>query len=543
MVRRYSTRSRPATGSAAEPTLGPRAPQADPLPQLSDRIDRIVAAVRDPGRTVLVSGGLSAGKSAACEDIASRLAEDVAVLRFGATQSDRAYTDMLGAILELYGFEIRHPADAQALTELVAHEARDALDPERRCVIVLDDAHALPLGDLEALCGLIPGSALSLALTGPDSLAPLLERLAEIQAADLTVIPLDHDPATEEQPLPVTSDPAGSPRGSRYRAERPKAGRARSNDRESGSRIDQWLERVTLAMTKRRGDATDSSTESSTPVIRLPTLPTRHLVALGVVLIVMLGAWIVARYAEESAMGAGSGERVVELSMPPIGAESADAANPGNPEGAMVTSAAPALPGQETAPAPPGKETAPAPRPIISRQSSTTVPGTESASPPSSSPASVAGTQSTRAPANPAPAAATESPPSSASAPPPAPPPVTRPSVASRPAPAAAAPVSGGRDAGWILGQSAARYTLQLVSLSSPTRVREFIDLQSDKSRFATYRLQRNGQLFHVVVYGSFASKAEAETAAARLPPSAGAVEPWIRTFGQVQESVRSTPQ
>jgi DamX protein len=120
---------------------------------------------------------------------------------------------------------------------------------------------------------------------------------------------------------------------------------------------------------------------------------------------------------------------------------------------------------------------------------------------------------------------------------------VTQPSVASRPAPAAAAPVSGGRDAGWILGQSAARYTLQLVSLSSPTRVREFIDLQSDKSRFATYRLQRNGQLFHVVVYGSFASKAEAETAAARLPPSAGAVEPWIRTFGQVQESVRSTPQ
>ena len=29
-----------------------------------------------------------------------------------------------------------------------------------------------------------------------------------------------------------------------------------------------------------------------------------------------LGAWIVARYAEEAAMGAGSGERVVELSMP-----------------------------------------------------------------------------------------------------------------------------------------------------------------------------------------------------------------------------------
>lgn len=526
MVRRYSTRSRPATGSAAEPTLGPR-PPADPLPQVSDRIDRIVAAVRNPGRTVLVSGGLSAGKSAACEDIANRLTADVAVLRFGATQSDSAYTDVLEAILEFYGFEIRHPAEAQALTELVAHEARDALDPERRCVIVLDDAHALPLGDLEALCGLIPGSALSLALTGPDSLAPLLERLAEIQAADLTVIPLDHDPAAEEQAPPVTPEPATSPRSSRYRSERSKAGSARSNNRGSGSRIDDWLERLTLAMTKRRDSPADSSSEASAPVVRLPTLPTRHLVVLGVVLIVMLGAWIVARYAEESAMGAGSGERVVELTMPPIGAESSDAASTSDAASGIATGADPALPDGEPAPELSGSETARAPRPIISRQSSAAAPSSGSSSPPSSSAA---------------PAGANGSPSPAASAPTPAPP-ATRSTVASRPVPASAPVAPGARDASWILSQPAARYTLQLVSLSSPTRVREFIDLQSDKSRFATYRLQRNGQLFHVVVYGSFASKAEADTAAARLPPSAGGVQPWIRTFGQVQESVRSTPQ
>ena len=53
----------------------------------------------------------------------------------------------------------------------------------------------------------------------------------------------------------------------------------------------------------------------------------------------------------------------------------------------------------------------------------------------------------------------------------------------------------------------------------------------------------RNGQLLHVVVYGNFASKAEAERVAAQLPRSVGNIQPWVRPFGQVQESLRSTPQ
>lgn len=578
MVRRYSTRSRPATGSAAEPTLGPRPPAADPLPQLSDRIDTIVATIREPGRTVLVSGGLSAGKSAACEEIADQLASEVPVLRVSATQSDNAYTDLLATILEFYGFEIRQSADAQALTELVAHEARDALNPERRCVIVLDDAHALPLGDLEALCGLIPESALSLALTGPDSLATLLKRLAELQGADLTVVPLDQDPVIEEPAVPLAADPASSPRNSRYRTEQARAGSqkaesARSSTRGSGSRIDDWLERLTLAMTKRRQAPTEPSAESSAPVAALPRLPTRHLVTLGLVLLVMLGAWIAARFAEESAIGAGSRDRVVELPMPPIGSEPSGAANNADAVSGVAADPAPALPGQDAGPALTSGDTAstrsgndtlpesaesattPAPRPIISRQSAaTSTPQTTAGTgaPPKSTPepTPTPPTSTTRA-AAPQTAAAPNPTPAAAANPKPAPAPMTTPAPAQpqvarapvTPRPAASVAASGARDATWILGQPAARYTLQLVSLSSPTRAREFIDLQSDKSRFATYRLQRNGQLFHVVIYGSFASKAEADTAAARLPPSAGGVQPWIRTFGQVQESVRSTAQ
>jgi DamX protein len=112
------------------------------------------------------------------------------------------------------------------------------------------------------------------------------------------------------------------------------------------------------------------------------------------------------------------------------------------------------------------------------------------------------------------------------------------PAAAARPAPSGAA-----RDANWILAQPSGAFTLQLVSLSSADRARAYIAQQPDPGAFATYRLMRNGQIFHVVVYGTFPSKAEADQAAARLPRSVGNVQPWVRQFGQVQESIRSTPQ
>jgi septal ring-binding cell division protein DamX len=93
------------------------------------------------------------------------------------------------------------------------------------------------------------------------------------------------------------------------------------------------------------------------------------------------------------------------------------------------------------------------------------------------------------------------------------------------------------------MAQPAASYTVQLVSLSSAERVRSYIAEQPDPGSFATYRLLRNGQVFHVVVYGAFTNKAQATQAATRLSRTAGNVQPWIRQFGQVQESIRTTAQ
>ncbi|MDZ7669184.1 MAG: SPOR domain-containing protein [Gammaproteobacteria bacterium] len=101
----------------------------------------------------------------------------------------------------------------------------------------------------------------------------------------------------------------------------------------------------------------------------------------------------------------------------------------------------------------------------------------------------------------------------------------------------------GVRDAAWIMGQPAARYTLQLASFSTAERAEAYTAGQNRPGEFARYRLQRDGGILHVVIFGSFEDRAAAEAAARDLPAEVGNVQPWIRTFGQVQEAVRTALQ
>jgi DamX protein len=102
---------------------------------------------------------------------------------------------------------------------------------------------------------------------------------------------------------------------------------------------------------------------------------------------------------------------------------------------------------------------------------------------------------------------------------------------------------AGPRDAAWVMRQPASAYTLQLVTFSTAERATGYLARQSDPQSFARYRLQQSGKILHVVIYGSFESRSEAEQAAARLPDSAGNVTPWVRTFEQVQDAARTALQ
>jgi len=93
------------------------------------------------------------------------------------------------------------------------------------------------------------------------------------------------------------------------------------------------------------------------------------------------------------------------------------------------------------------------------------------------------------------------------------------------------------------MAQPGTAYTLQLVTLSSAERVEAYLAAQARPDQFASYRLSRNGRILHVVVYGSFATRIEAEAESRRLPASVGQVKPWLRTMAQVHEAIRTALQ
>ena len=95
------------------------------------------------------------------------------------------------------------------------------------------------------------------------------------------------------------------------------------------------------------------------------------------------------------------------------------------------------------------------------------------------------------------------------------------------------------RNTAWLLGQDPDAYTLQLLTVSSLDRAEAFVDDQRDTDAFAIYQLARDERILHVVLFGLFGSREEAETAADNLPEEVGSVQPWIRRLEQIQGAAR----
>ena len=79
---------------------------------------------------------------------------------------------------------------------------------------------------------------------------------------------------------------------------------------------------------------------------------------------------------------------------------------------------------------------------------------------------------------------------------------------------------------------------MQLVTVSSAERAQAYMAQQSQPGEFASYELERDGRRLHVVVYGLFNTRSEADAAARTLPASVGNVSPWIRTLEQVHGAI-----
>ncbi len=104
-------------------------------------------------------------------------------------------------------------------------------------------------------------------------------------------------------------------------------------------------------------------------------------------------------------------------------------------------------------------------------------------------------------------------------------------------------PELGRRDGAWLMSQPTSLYSIQLVTVSSGERALAYIDNQRNPSDFGSYRLQRDGRILYVVVYGLFDTRAQAEAASKSLPVEVGNVQPWVRPIGQIHGAIRTTLQ
>lgn len=97
----------------------------------------------------------------------------------------------------------------------------------------------------------------------------------------------------------------------------------------------------------------------------------------------------------------------------------------------------------------------------------------------------------------------------------------------------------GVRNESWILHQDAEHYTIQLLATASRVNLDVYLNRQGSKSRFAVFEAETNGRPLYFVIYGIYSDRVGAEAGARVLPASVGKVDPWIRTIGGIQNSIR----
>src|SRR5690554_5544940 len=110
------------------------------------------------------------------------------------------------------------------------------------------------------------------------------------------------------------------------------------------------------------------------------------------------------------------------------------------------------------------------------------------------------------------------------------------PAVEVQAAPRASAEPHG---AAWYRQRPASQYALQVLGTRSRQAALDFIRAQSGVADMGLFETVHEGQPWYVVTQGAYASRAQAQQGAARLPESLRKQKPWPRSMASIQQSLR----
>ncbi len=465
-------------------------PAADPFSDASEdffgegdrarQLDELRHPARWSRRLLAVTGERGVGKSTLYRALSSRLDPGVKAARINANLTSDT-REVLAGIVQGFGMAVPGNADPQLLIALIVLHVREQIDANRYCLVLIDDAHLLELRALEQLLRLTDAGAdegLRVVFFAEAYFVQSLDKAARRGSQLQAWHEIRLAPFTEEE----------SRRYVAFRLE--KAGL-----REPSPFTQNQLAVIVGGSGGLPGRINDLASAILAGELTINDerrwLPRMHRAVAVLVLIAAGMGWLIfsnhhadrTESAEQIPKGAQAPDAPLALALPQI-----DATRPGE------------TPVEREAPAP--REAAAALLPNESPQVTDVPVQDESAAP----------------------------------KPPPEPAQKIAPARAN-----AAAPVVAAREphsAQWLRNQPRERFTLQLFATSSREKRDQFVGRQAQPERFATFETRRNAEAWYAVTYGNFATHAEARAAAAALPDSVGAVEPWIRTFASVQATL-----
>ena len=108
------------------------------------------------------------------------------------------------------------------------------------------------------------------------------------------------------------------------------------------------------------------------------------------------------------------------------------------------------------------------------------------------------------------------------------------------PPPTASRPAAGGyHQADWYRQRAASEYSLQLLGSRSRQAALDFVAAQSGVADLGYFETVHEGKPWFVVTQGAYAGRTQAQQGAAKLPESLRKLNPWPRSMGSIQQSLR----
>lgn len=95
----------------------------------------------------------------------------------------------------------------------------------------------------------------------------------------------------------------------------------------------------------------------------------------------------------------------------------------------------------------------------------------------------------------------------------------------------------------WITQQQGNHYTFQLMGSWQQEKVAEFIEKYALTGDLAEFQSDRNGRVWHALIYGRYDNKKDALQASSHWPAPLNTLPSWLRRFDSVQKQIKNTAQ